>query len=395
MGHPYDALTLAELSTRRSMKWNAFGSDVLPAWVAEMDFPHAEPITRSLTAMVRASDTGYPWHGGLAEAYAAFSLRRYGFEPDISGAGMVPDILRGIAVALERLTPSGSSVAFLTPAYPPFFETVQAVGRGVTEVPMVRAGTGRYELDPERIDSAMTEPNVEAFLLCNPHNPVGRVFDRTELEMIARSARRHGVLMLVDEVHAPLTYPADGSADSGHVPFASLGELARPSVTFVSASKGWNLPGLKCALAIGDGPEPASVFADLSIEIRAGASPLGVAANIAAFDEGEAWLDDTVRYLDGNRALLAELLAEQLPEVGYAQPEATYLGWLDCRALGIGDDPAGAFLRHGRVALNPGDDYGDDGKGFVRLNFGTSRAILTEVVSRMAGAVRDIRAIAE
>ena len=394
MGHPYDALTLAELSSRRSMKWRAFPPDVLPAWVAEMDFPHAEAITRTLDAMVRASDTGYPWEGGLAEAYAAFSLRRYGFEPDIAGAGLVPDILRGIAIALQQLTPSGSAVAFLTPAYPPFFETIRSIGRAVVQVPMVLSETGRYELDPERIETAMADPEVAAFLLCNPHNPVGRVFDSSELRLIAESAERHGVLVLSDEVHAPLTYPNPDGA-RGHLPFAALGDVARDSVTLVSASKGWNLPGLKCALAIGNGPRTAAVFANLSIEVRAGASPLGVAANIAAFTEGVGWLEDTVAYLDRNRTLLSELLDTSLPAVRYVPPEATYLAWLDCRGLGVGDDPAEVFLRRGRVAVNSGEDYGENGRGFVRLNFATSAAILTETVSRMLTAVGDRAELSE
>lgn len=375
--HPYDAIDLDELRKRSSMKWCWYPDDVLPAWVAEMDFPLAEPIRAVLTEMVERGDTGYAWPGELAEAYAEWSRHRFGYAPDPARGAVVQDIMRGVLVALYELTPPGSGIAVLTPAYPPFFDVIEYAGRRVVSVPL----TPGQHLDRERLEHTLADPEVTAFVLCNPHNPTGRVFTRDELMSVAEIASRQGVLVLADEVHAPLVY--DGNQ---HIPYASLGPIAEHSVTFVSASKGWNIPGLKCALVFANSARTYGPFGKLPMEIVVGASPLGIAANIAAFRNGQPWLDDTVAYLDGNRWLLAELLADRLPEIRYVPPEATYLAWLDCRELDIEDEPSRAFLSEGRVAVNPGTSFGDGGTGFVRLNFATSRPILTEVVERMADA---------
>lgn len=383
--HPYDSITLAQLRRRKSWKWQKYADDVLPLWVAEMDFPLAQPIRDTLITMVECSDTGYPWSPGLPEAYAEFSSRRYGFTPDAGTCYVLQDIMRGIEVTLEVLSEPGSSVAFFTPAYPPFFHCVEYVHRAVAPVPFARdSETGRYDIDFERLDAVLARPDVSTFLLCNPHNPTGRVFGVDELSRIAELAARHGVLVLSDEVHAPLVY-----SGARHVPFASLDhDVAARSVTFVSASKAWNIPGLKCAMAIAGGPQPWKALRDLPVEISIGTSLLGIAANIAAYRDGEPWLADTLEYLDGNRRLLAERLRERLPEVTYAMPDATYLAWLDCTALSLEDDPAAVFLEHGRVALNSGTHYGEpEGAGFVRLNFGTTRRFVGRAVDAMARAV--------
>jgi cystathionine beta-lyase len=374
MAHPFDEISLAELRKRRSMKWRRYPSDVLPVWVAEMDFPLADPIRAVLHEMIERGDTGYAAPGGVEEAFAEFSQRRFGFTPDVARGRVVPDVMRGILVALYELTPAGSGIALFTPAYPPFFEVIAYAGRQVVPVPLG---------DLEQLDETLARQDVSALLLCNPHNPTGYVYSRDELATIAEIASRHGVVVLADEVHGPLTY---GSAV--HVPFASLGEVAMRSVTFVSASKGWNLPGLKCAAAFASGSETWKPFAELPGEIEVAVSLLGIAANQVAFTQGESWLDDTRAYLDGNRRLLGDLLAEHLPGVRYEPPDATYLAWLDCRALGLGDDPAETFLAKGKVAVNAGPTFGPGGDGFVRLNFATSRPILTEAVDRMAAALQ-------
>jgi cysteine-S-conjugate beta-lyase len=373
VSHPFDEISLAELRKRRSMKWREYPPDVLPAWVAEMDFPLAPPIRDVLVEMIERGDTGYAAPGGVEEAYAAFSQRRFGFTPDVERATVVPDVMRGILVALYELTPPGSGIALFMPAYPPFFDVIAYAGRHVVPVPLA---------DLDRLDETLARQEVSALLLCNPHNPTGRVFARDELVTIAEIASRHGTVVLADEVHGPLTY-----GDAVHVPFASLGEVAERSVSFVSASKGWNLPGLKCAAAFAAGAETWKPFAVLPGEIEVAVSLLGIAANQVAFTRCEPWLDDTRAYLDGNRRLLGELVAERLPGVGYEPPDATYLAWLDCRSLDLGDDPSEAFLAKGKVAVNAGPTFGPGGNGFVRLNFATSRPILTEVVDRMSRAI--------
>jgi cysteine-S-conjugate beta-lyase len=380
----YDDLTLSALRERRSEKWRHFPADVLPVWVAEMDFPLAPPIREVLHSLVDRGDTGYPWVGELPEAFATFALSRYGVGVDPSRAYVVSDIMRGIQVALEVLTPPDSGVAFLTPAYPPFFESVRYVGRRNVSVPLVFSSSGRPSVDLDRLAAVLGRPDVSAFLLCNPHNPTGLMFTADELSAIAEIASRSDVVVLSDEVHAPLTY--DGAR---HVPFWSVSsDVVRRSVTFVSASKAWNIPGLKCAIALAGSPEVWKSLDTLPEEILVGSSLFGIAANIAAFRSGLPWLTETLDYLSVNRRLLASLLEEKLSGVKYSLPDATYLAWLDCRGLGLGPDPATTFLDRGRVATVSGHHFGtEEGAGFVRFNFATSKAILTEAVDRMAAAV--------
>ena len=380
--HAYDDLDLTELRQRHSAKWRVYPADVLPCWVAEMDFPLAEPITDVLTDMVRRGDTGYASFDGLAEAFADFSNRRYGVAVDPSLCYPLQDIMRGVLLAVQALTSPGDGVVIAPPVYPPFFSTIRYAGRQVVETPLAVDETGRYTLDLDGLEAAFAA-GARAFLLCNPHNPVGRAWSGEELLEVARLAERYDATVLSDEVHGPLTY-----GEVPHTPFGSLStRAAERCVTFVSASKAFNIPGLKCALMISGSGDMLDRFADVPEEVPFGASIFGVAANLAAFRDGDAWLDDTLGYLARNRAALVSLLAERVPGVRWSPPEATYLGWLDCRALGLGDDPADALLDRGGVAVYPGQAFGQPGRGFVRLNYATSTALLTEAVERMAAVV--------
>lgn len=383
MGHPYDDLELTDLQRRRSAKWRRYGCDVLPAWVAEMDYPLAEPLRDVLAKMVTSSDVGYAWFDGLAEAYAEFAARRYGVDLVPDRMLGIPDVMRGVLVALELLTEPGDAVVINPPVYPPFYSTIHYSGRRVVEVPLAREGaSGRYAMDLDRLDEAF-RAGARTWLLCSPHNPTGRVFSRAELAAAAAVADRYGVRVLADEIHAPLVLPG-----GQFVPWGTVeAESARESLTLVSASKGWNLAGLKCALLVANSEEACAILRLLPEEVSYGAGILGVAASEAAFRAGEAWLDDTLRYLDGLRSLLGQLLAERVPSVRWAPPEATYLAWLDLRALPLGDDPAAVLLERGRVALGRGPDFGAGGDGFARLTFATSRPILTEAVTRIAAAI--------
>lgn len=382
--HPYDAITLDELRQRRSAKWRQYPPDVLPVWVAEMDFPLAPPIRDVLLEMVDRSDTGYADPGGLPEAYAAFAARRWGHAVRPEWMVAVPDVMRGICSVLEVTTERGDAVAVHTPAYPPFFPGIDYVERRLVPAPLARGGGGRYELDLDALEARFRD-GARVYLLNNPQNPTGRVLGRSELESVAALCDRYGVLVVADEIHAPLVYPG-----ATFVPFAAIdAESARRSVSVTSASKGWNLPGLKCALVVAHEQEPWKRVDLIPDEIRLGRGIFGVAASIAAFTDGEPWLDDTVAYLETGRRLLADVLATHLPEVGYAIPEATYLAWLDCRGLALGDDPAAAFLAGGRVATYPGPLFGDDGRGFTRFNFATARPLIVEAVERMAHAAAE------
>ena len=375
----FRTVELDVLRERRSEKWRKFPADVLPSHIAEMDFAVAPPIEEALTAAVQAGDLGYVHakSSGLYEAFADFAQRRWNWQVDPESVVAVPDVMVGVAELLRLLTPEGSGVVINPPVYPPFFSVIAEAGRRVVEVPLV---DGRLPL--LGIRDALSA-GARAVLFCNPHNPTGRVFSREELESVAALADRYGVIVFADEVHAPLTYPG-----SKHVPFMSLdADSARGSVTMVSASKAWNLPGLKCAMVVTGSAERWDRLATLPDEVRYGAGIGGLIANEAAFREGTPWLDDTIGYLGSNVSRVADLLRDRLPGVRWVPPEATYLGWLDCSALGLGDDPAEAFEERGRVALTHGPPFGTGGEGFARLNLATTRAILEEAIDRMARAV--------
>ena len=378
--NPLTALTLDELRYRRSIKWCQYEPDVLPLWVAEMDTPLAEPIADALAALVGRGDTGYAHIAGLAEAYAGFAADRLGWVPDPARAMLMPDVMNGIVAVLRVLTAPGDGVAVTPPVYHPFFSFIANADRRVVEVPLLPEAP---RLDLAGLERVFASREARVCLLCNPHNPTGDVFSRDVLLEVARLADRHGVRLLVDEIHAPLTYPGATA-----VPMLSLVddvEAAARAFVFVSASKAWNLPGLKAALVFA-GPAAAEDLGAVPHEVTFGAGLPGVVASEAALRHGVPWLDELVAGLDSNRRLLAELLAEYLPDVGYRLPDATYLAWLDCRALGLGDDPAVEFLERGRVAVYSGPMFGEDGRGFVRLNFATSPEILREGVRRMAAA---------
>jgi cysteine-S-conjugate beta-lyase len=365
------------LRRRRSVKWNFYGPDVLPAWVAELDVELAEPIRLALSDAVRRGDTGYAHAGGLAQAYATFAARRFDWCPDPAAMSLCGDVMQGICAVLQAVTEPGARVVVTTPVYPPFFSYLADAGREVVPVPLDAA----YRLDPVGLEEAFAA-GARALLLCNPHNPTGTVFSRAELIAVALLAQRYGVRVLVDEIHSPLVY-----SGAVHTPFQSLDlPAARESFVFVSASQAWNLAGLKAALIVA-GPDALDDRERLSPNAAFGAGLFGVIAGEVALREGGEWLGRLLAGLDHNRRLLAELIAKELPEIGYRLPEATYLAWLDCRALDLGDDPAQVFLERGQVAVNSGLPFGEPGRGHVRLNFGTHPDLLVEAVHRMAQAV--------
>jgi len=373
----FDDLSLDELRARRSAKWVTYPADVLPVWVAEMDFALAGPVRDALQAALDRDDCGYPNPAGLGEAFAAFAARRFRWPVEPESVWLASDVVVGIAEALRLLTGPDEGVVVNPPVYPPFFSTIRELGRSVVEAPLA-PGTDRFELDLDALERAFAA-GTSTFLLCNPHNPSGRVFSRAELEAVAALSERYRATVVADEIHAPLTLPG-----TEFTPFATIG-LPR-TVTVTSASKAWNLAGLKCAVIVAEAALQDEL-APLALTLRYHAGHLGVLATIAAFEQGEPWLDELVAYLDDNRRLVGELLAELVPQVRYIQPEGGYLAWLDCRALGLGDDPAEAFLERGRVALSPGPAFGSQGRGYARLNFGTSRAILRDAVARIASSV--------
>jgi len=369
-------LSLADLRRRRSAKWAKYPEDVLPAWVAEMDFPLAEPVARALGEAVANGDTGYasPAELGLGEAFAGFAAGRLGWEVDPAAVSPAPDVVGAIVSLLTILAEPGDRVVINTPVYHPFFAVIEELGLELAEAPL-RAG----ELDVEAVERDFAEGAV-ALILCSPHNPSGGVPAREQLVAIAEAAARHGAWVLADEIHAPLTLPG-----AEHVPFLGVSEAAAErGIALCSASKAFNVAGLGCAQIVTASPGAAELVGRLPFGATH-CGHLGAIASVAAYREGGPWLDDVLAVLDHNRRLLAELLDAHLPEVGYVPPQASYLAWLDLRPLGLGDDPAAELLIRAKLALSPGPSFGPQGAGFARLNFGTSPALLSEAVERLAG----------
>ncbi len=376
----FDAPRLADLRQRRSAKWRQYGDDVLPAWIAESDVPLAEPVARALHEAVDRGDTGYAHPAELRDTVVDWIGRVYGWRIAPDDVLVLPDVMTGVAEVLRVVTAPGDGVVINTPVYPPFAATVAQVGRRVVEVPLISGADG-WSLDVDGLERAFAD-GARAFLLCSPHNPVGAVWPADVLADVARRAARYDVTVLADEIHAPLTLPG-----ADHTPYPLVSpEAAGQSVLLTSASKAWNLAGLKCAVAIAGSPRMRAALERTDPHLQWSVGHLGALAMIAALRDGAEWLDGLLAHLDRNRALLGKLLGDHLPGVGYRPPQASYLTWLDCRALGLGPDPAAAFLRAG-VALSSGPDFGSPGEGFARLNIATTETLLEGAVRRMARAV--------
>lgn len=381
MKNPLSQLSLEQLRRRTSVKWQQFPPDVLPLWVAEMDVCLAEPVVAALTQAIADGDTGYPSGAVYAEALASFAGSRWEWELPVAHTALVPDVMIGIVEVLRLVTRPGDPVVINSPVYPWFYPFIEHADRRVVEAPL--ASDGRLDLGvlEDVFRRLRADGGNAAYLLCSPQNPTGAVHTTAELAAVAQLANTHDVRVVADEIHAPLVLPG-----ATFVPYLSVPGGER-GFSVVSASKGWNMAGLKAALAIA-GEDAAADLARMPEEAGHGASHVGVIGHVAALTDGVQWLDDLRDGLDANRRLLSHLLAEHLPAVRYRPGESTFLAWLDCRDLDLGDDPAAVFLERGRVALSPGPEFGTGGAGFVRLNIATSPEILTEAVRRMAAALR-------
>ncbi|WP_029261757.1 MULTISPECIES: MalY/PatB family protein [unclassified Microbacterium] len=377
------ALPLAELRERSSEKWREYPDDVLPLFVAETDFPLAPAISDALRRAVEIGDTGYvASRTPLAESFAAFANRRYGWEPDPARMRSTADVSMGIVEILRRVTQPGERVVVTPPVYPPFYDLVAEAGAEVERVPLRDTGT-RWELDLDGIRAAFDD-GATAILLCNPHNPTGTVHDRDSLAALADLADEFGAAVVSDEIHAPLAQPG-----TGFTPFLAVSDAARRvGYAVVSASKAFNLAGLKCALMVTADDATSEVVRGLPVEVEWRTGQFGLLAAVAAFsEESDPWLDGLLRTLDENRVLLEDLLAAHLPGARYRIPDAGYLAWIDLTALDWGDNPARRILRDAKVALHFGPAFGAEGAGHVRLNFGTSPEIITEAIERIAALV--------
>lgn len=392
--NPLEDLSLGQLRERTSQKWRAHGEDLLPLWVAEMDVLLAPAIADVLRHAIDIGDTGYSSNHGYAEAVADFAGQRWNWgDFPVGDTRVLADVMTAIVEVLRVSTRQGDAVIVTSPVYAPFFSYVSHSGRKIMEAPL----TADHRLDFGRITEVLSHLHDQGtgavLLISNPHNPTGTVHTRSELETLARIAKTFDVRVLSDEIHGPLVLPG-----ATFTPYLTVPNSENAFV-FTSASKGWNLAGLKAALVIA-GREAAEDLRRVPAEIDYAPSHLGVLSHSAAFRDGGPWLDDLIAGLDANRSLLGTLLAEHLPQVNWTPPEGTYLAWLDCRSLGVErstpqlnfgvatdiDGPAKLFFDRARVALNSGHIFGQGGAGFVRMNFATSQQVLTTALRRMGHA---------
>lgn len=379
----FDAPTRTQLTEAGSMKWTAF-PDVIGAWVAEMDFGVAPPIREALVRAVDAGFTGYlPAHlsESLSAATAARIQRTTGWAVAADRVHHVPDVIAAFEQVIETFTSPGSAVIVPTPAYMPFLTVPGLHGRPVIQVPSIDVG-GRMTMDLDAVGRAFDD-GAELLVLCNPHNPLGTVATRDELLAVSELVAAKGGRVFADEIHAPIVY-----SPARHIPYASVSEAAAAhTITAVSASKAWNLAGLKCAQVVLSNDADAARWGELGFWAGHGTSTLGALANVVAYTDGDPWLEDVVDYLDGNRRLLARLVAELLPNARMTIPEGTYIALIDLRAYGLEGDLAEWFRTHAGVALTDGAACGEAAIGHVRFVFALPRPLLAEAVERIAAAL--------
>ncbi len=376
-------LGVDELRARTSGKWRMYPSDVLPAFVADMDFKVAPAVQAALTHLTDAHDYGYGQltdASALFEAFSTWMARRHNWRPDPTLTHANADVVQGLVAAIVAFSEPGDGIIVQTPAYPPFLRYTAATGRRLVENPLVDDGT-RFVVDVGGLERIAAEASV--LLLCNPHNPTGRVFERAELENIAAIAATHNLTIVADEIHADLVYPG-----ATHIPMETIAAAAERTVTLTSATKGFNIAGVRASVAHFGNLALKEKFDRMHPERLLGApSRFGIAATIAAWCDADAWLDAVMLYLDRNRRRVAEWAAGA--GLGHHLPESTYLAWMDCRSLDVSKNgtPQQHFLEHGKVALSEGLDFGEPGRGHVRLNFATSAEILEDILGRLSAAL--------
>jgi cysteine-S-conjugate beta-lyase len=368
------------LRQRTSEKWVEYPADVLPLFVAEMDYPLAPVIAETLTERIRLSDTGYVASPlPVGEAFAGFAQRRWDWAVSPETVRTTTDVSVCIVESLRQAVRPGDGVVITPPVYPPFFHLIPEAGGVVVEVPLLDDGR-EYALDLDGIEAAFAA-GARAILLCNPHNPLGLVHSAASLAALADLAAHYDATVVSDEIHSALTH-----STATFTPFLSVSDAAREhGIAVTSASKAFNLAGVKCAVMVAQSGRSLAMLDAMSVEVGWRTSILGLHASVAAFTHGDDWLDATLVSLEASKALLADLLAAELPDVGFRQPDATFLAWLDFHRLDWGDDPSIRAL-DARVALNPGPDFGSQGRGFTRLNFACAPDVLTEAIHRLASA---------
>ncbi len=383
---PYDFDFLPDRRASDSMKWLAFDEDVLPMWVADMDFLSPPVAIHALQERVAHGVFGYGVHKPpFVEAVVERMQRLYHWQISPEDVVLLPGVMPGVHLACLAACAESQGVLVQTPVYTPILQAAKTTGRRPQEASLAFDAHGYYSVDWDIFERAMDD-NTRLFILCNPHNPVGRVFHQDELLHIAEICLRKGVTICSDEIHGDLIYPGHA-----HVPIASLNpEIAQNTITVMSPSKTYNLAGLKCAYAIIQNPDLRRKYLQAAHGLIGSVNLLGLTAGLAAYQEGDGWLADLLRYLSNNRDLLDQFVKTHMPGVSMVKPEGTYLAWLDCRQAGIPGNAYEFFLKNARVALNDGNIYGKEGEGFVRLNYGCPQAMMVQALERMKKAIKEL-----
>ena len=386
----YDFDTPVNRRGTDSIKWRKYGDDVLPMWVADMDFVSPVPVIEALRKRVDHSVFGYP-DGILGEPGDLPAFRqlmidrladRYGWRIQPEDLVFLSGVIPAFHLACHAVSTPGGGVLMHTPIYPPILNAPQTTGVARQDAPLARDVDGAYRIDWDAFAAAI-RPETRLFILCNPHNPTGRVFTRAELQRMAEICLRRGVVICSDEIHCDLIYTGQR-----HVPIASLDpDIARSTITLMAPTKTFNLAGLQGAIAVIPNPELRRRYQQASRGLVGWINLMGLLAGEAVYREGQEWLDQLLVYLEANRDFLCEYVGHELPGITMAKPEGTYLAWLDCRNAGIEGNPFEFFLQKAHVALSDGAQFGPGGEGFVRLNFGCPRATLAEALERMKRAL--------
>jgi cystathionine beta-lyase len=381
----YDFDRIIDRRASESVKWHRYGDEVLPLWVADMDFVSPEPVIRALRERVDHGFFGYPQELPELRPVIAQQLKQlYGWQVDVEALVLLPGVVTGFNLATQTVTSPGDGLLAQTPVYYPILHAPGNAGCTLEQMELTRRPDGQYEIDFDLFEAAISD-RTRIFILCNPHNPVGRVFTQVELERMAEICLRHDVWLCADEIHCDLVFPGHP-----HTPIATLApEIAQRTITLMAPSKTYNIAGLKCSVAIIENAELRKEFLAAQRGLVPWVNLLGQVAALAAYRHGGEWLQQVLDYMASNRDFVMDYVNKNLPGLHMAQPEGTYLAWLDCRAAALPESPHKFFLEEAKVAVNDGAVFGRGGEGFVRLNFGCPRATLQDALARMERALAE------
>jgi cystathionine beta-lyase len=383
---PFDFNCVIDRRSTDSLKWGTHPPEVIPMWVADMDFPVPDAVMRVLRERVDHGIFGYAKHPlELIEVICERLLQLYGWNVAFEAITFTPGVVPGFNLAIRALARPDGEVLIQTPVYPPFLKVASHFGLNTKINELQRSAEGSYGIDFDAFQNAIGS-TTRTFLFCNPHNPVGRVFRPDELSRMAEICLRNQVIIVSDEIHCDLVFQGHR-----HIPIASLDpEIAQHTITLMAPSKTFNIAGLECSFAIIPDANLRRKYEAARAGMVPGSNLLAYVAALAAYREGHSWLEALLRYLEANRDLIVEYVTNRLPSLSMPRPEGTFLAWLDCREPGFPGNPASFFLKHARVALNDGKRFGQGGEGFVRLNFGCPKSVLLEGLDRMAAALGNV-----